>query len=70
LYVLVKDSTTQKSRYHIVIVDAIKIEVLKRFEVTDIPDLIGSFKGTNHFLVNGNFYTMNSVYRLDPINQS
>ena len=68
VYVLIKDKTLGRPKFNLVIVDAINIEILKRVEITDIPDLLGSFKGARHFMVNGNFYCRNTVYRLDPFN--
>ena len=68
VYVLIKDKTLGRPKFNLVIVDAINIEVLKRVDITDIPDLLGSFKGARHFMANGNFYCRNTVYRLDPFN--
>lgn len=68
VYVLIKDWTLGKPKFYIVIVDAINIEVLRKIDITDIPDLLGSFKGAKHFMANGNFYCRNTVYRLDPFN--
>ena len=67
---LIKDRTLGKPKFYIVIVDAINIEVLRKVDITDIPDLLGSFKAAKHFMANGNFYCRNTVYRLDPFNHS
>ena len=40
---LIRDKTQAKPRFFIVIVDPINIEVLRKVEITDIPDLLGSF---------------------------
>ncbi len=69
MYVLIKDFTSGKPRYHIVIVNVNTIEVLVKIDVTEKNDLLGSFKGGKHFLLNGNFYFQNTVIRLDPTNK-
>jgi hypothetical protein len=41
--VLIRDKTQGKPKFFIVIVDPISIDVLRKIEITDIPDLLGSF---------------------------